>query len=144
MKKFIVFTLLTPLFIFTQNSFAEDNAGRIKITVADKVVTETLDNSPSAKELAAMLPLSLSMSDLFGREKYAGLPKSLSEKISKKSRYDVGDIAYWAPGKSFVIFYRHDGTASDSGISIIGKIDSGVEIFDNGRKPVNVKVELIK
>lgn len=140
MKKFIVFTLLTPLFIFTQNSFAEDSAGRIKITVADKVVTGTLDNSPSAKELAAMLPLSLSMSDLFGREKYAGLPKSISE----KSHYEVGDIAYWAPGKSFVIFYRHDGTAADSGISIIGKIDSGVEIFNNGRKPVNVKIELIK
>lgn len=52
---------------------------KININVAGKTLTASLADNATARDFVSVLPLSVSMNDLFGREKYGDLPKSLSE-----------------------------------------------------------------
>jgi hypothetical protein len=45
---------------------------RIRLIIGDRVATATLDDTAPARDFAAMLPVTTSMHDLFGREKPAG------------------------------------------------------------------------
>jgi hypothetical protein len=119
-------------------------AQRIRIRMGDEVVTATLNNSDAARDLVAMLPLSIDMRDHMRREKTGPLPGPLSERTRGVSAYEAGDLGYWRPGGNFVIFYLHDGlTIPSPGIVRLGKVDSRVDIF-NVPGNVNVSVELVK
>lgn len=84
------------------------------------------------------------MNDLFGREKFAHLPKALSENGPRTHSYQVGDIAYWSPSHDIAFYYRQDGESIPSpGIISIGKIDAGTEAF-NVPGSVKVTIELTK
>jgi hypothetical protein len=91
----------------------------------------TLTDNPTAQDFASVLPLELTMKDLFGREKYAPLPKALSEKGPPQYRYNVGDIAYWPPSRDLAIYYKQDDeTIPSPGIIPIAKLDAGAELFN--------------
>ena len=101
------------------------------------------DNA-TARDFASVLPLKVSMYDLFGREKYGDLPKALSENGPRRNQYEVGDIAYWSPDHQFAIYYRQDGESIPSpGIIPIARIDAGTEAF-NVSGSVKVTIELAK
>ena len=104
---------------------------KINIKVSGKTVTATLMDNPTAKEFASLLPLQISMKDLFGREKFGHLQKALSGKGPRTNTYEVGDIAYWSPAHDVAIYYQHDGESIPSpGIIPIAKISSGTELFN--------------
>jgi hypothetical protein len=80
------------------------------------------------------------MNDLFGREKFAHLPRALSTEGKRTHTSEIGNIAYWSPGSDVAIFYRNDGEKiPPPGLIIIGKTDSGVEAFN---VPGTVTVEI--
>jgi hypothetical protein len=82
------------------------------------------------------------MKDLFGREKYAALPRALSEEGPRRHRYEVGDIAYWSPSRDLAIYYHQDGESIPSpGIIQIAKFDDGAEAL-NVPGSVTVTIEL--
>jgi hypothetical protein len=84
------------------------------------------------------------MNDLFGREKYARLPRAISTERERMHAYRVGDIAYWSPGPDVAIFYCPEGPEiPDPGIILIGRIDSGVEALE-GARSIRVTIEPIK
>ena len=113
---------------------------KIKISIADKVVIAPVADNATARDFVSLLPLSMSMNDLFGREKYGDLPKALSENGPRKDRYEVGEIAYWSPDQQFAVYYRQDGESIPSpGIIPIAKIDTGSEAFN---VPGSVKVSI--
>jgi len=87
---------------------------KINIRVGGKVLTANLSDNATARDFASVLPLKVSMNDLFGREKYGDLPKGLSEHGPRKTRYEVGDIAYWSPDHQFAVYYRQDGESIPS------------------------------
>lgn len=117
---------------------------RIRIRMGDQSVTATLNDSEAARDLVAMLPVSIQMRDHLRREKTGRIPKPLSERTQGSPTYEKGDLGYWRPGGNFVIFYRHDGlTIPSPGIVLLGKIDAGVEVFDVPGS-VTVTVELNK
>lgn len=58
------------------------------------------------------------------------------------SGYQVGDIRYWTPRRSFVIFYEQNGEIIGN-LQNIGRIDSGVELFKT-TGDVDVTFELIE
>lgn len=117
---------------------------KINIRIGGKALTATLADNATAKDFASVLPLTLSMKDLFGREKYGDLPKALSENGPRKKRYEVGEIAYWSPAKQFAVYYHQDGEAIPSpGIIPIAMIDDGAEAF-NVSGSVKVTIELAK
>ncbi len=120
--------------------------GEMKVTIRiyGNTLTATLKDNATAQDFAALLPLTVSMNDLFGREKYGDLPKALSEKGPRTNRYEVGDIGYWSPDHQFAVYYRQDGESiPPPGIIPIAKIGSGTPAF-NVSGPVKVTIELAK
>jgi hypothetical protein len=104
---------------------------RIRIRMGDHTVTATLNASEAARDLAAMLPLTIRMRDHMRREKTGPVLGPLSDRAPGSATYQVADLGYWRPGGNFVIFYRHDGLKIPSpGIVLLGKVDSNVDVFD--------------
>ncbi|MCU1336702.1 MAG: hypothetical protein JWO19_2283 [Bryobacterales bacterium] len=117
---------------------------KINITVSGKTVTATIMDNPTAKDFVSLLPLTMSMKDLFGREKFGHLQRALSGKGPRTSTYEVGDIAYWSPTHDFAVYYHQDGeTIPSPGIIPIGKIKGGAEVF-NVPGSVEVTIEIAK
>jgi hypothetical protein len=87
---------------------------KININIGGKILTANVLDNETAQDFVSLLPLNVSMNDLFGREKYGDLTKALSENSPRKNRYEVGDIAYWSPDHQFAIYYRQDGEAIPS------------------------------
>ena len=119
-------------------------AMKIRLKVGNKVLTATLADNKTARDFVSLLPLTLNMNDLFGRETFGHLPRAISEEGKRTHTYAIGDIAYWSPGPDVAIYYQQDGEKiPDPGIIAIGKIDSGVEAL-NVRGSVKVTMELME
>src|SRR5437588_1884478 len=116
---------------------------KIMLIIGNSALTATLIDSRAAKDFVALLPLTLTLNDLFGREKFAHLPRAISTEGKRTHIYEVGDIAYWSPGPDVAIYYQHDGEKIPKpGIIVLGKLDSGVEAF-NVPGSVEVKIEVM-
>src|SRR5213078_5029407 len=118
-------------------------AMKIRLRIDNKVLTATLADNKTARDFVSLLPLTLTMNDLFGREKFGHLPRAISDKGKRTHTYQIGDLAYWSPGPDVAIYYHHDGEQiPDPGIIVIGKIDSGVAPL-NVRGSVKVAMEVM-
>ena len=107
------------------------SATRVRITIGTKSIEATLADSEAARDFASLLPITLPMNDLFRREKFAHLPRAISEQGKQTHDYAVGTIGYWPPGPDVAIFYRQDGERiPDPGLIVLGKIKAGVEALD--------------
>ncbi len=117
---------------------------RIRMAAAGQVIDATLADNETARDFASLLPLTLTMSDLFGREKTAQLPRAISTAGPRSHTYQVGDVILWSPRPSVAIFYRHDGqTIPSPGSILIAKADGGAEAL-NVPGSVTVTFELLK
>ena len=82
----------------------------IRLTVADQTFTAELHDNPSAQDLAAQLPLTLTFRDFNQVEKLAALPQPLTlDGVPAGDDPDVNDIAYYAPNRSLVFYYGEVG-----------------------------------
>ena len=125
-----------------QKSPEKTDTMKISLKIKDRVLSAALVDSKTTRDFVSLLPLTLTMNDLFGREKYGHLPRELSEGGERTHTYEVGEVVYWSPGPDVAIFYRHDRQSiPDPGIIVIGKIDSGVEAL-NLDGLVRVTIEL--
>lgn len=97
----------------------------IKMTIAGQIITATLEESHSARDFFAMLPLTLPLEDYAGTEKIAYLPRKLTTQDAPKGiDPDAGDITYYAPWGNLAIFYRDFGYST--GLIKLGRIESGL------------------
>jgi hypothetical protein len=113
---------------------------KIRLKLEDKVFTATLNDSKTARDFTAQLPLTLTLTDYSKTEKISDLQKRLStDGAPGGSDPSVGDIAYYAPWGNLALFYRDFGYSS--GLVILGKIDGGIEAL-SGPKPLKVTVEV--
>ncbi|MGL6175479.1 MAG: cyclophilin-like fold protein [Vibrionaceae bacterium] len=100
----------------------------IKMTIAGQLITATLEESPSARDFFAMLPLTLSLEDHAGTEKIAYLPRKLTTLSAPKGiDPSEGDLAYYAPWGNLAIFYRDFGYSA--GLIKLGRIESGFALL---------------
>lgn len=113
---------------------------KIRITVNKIEVEAILNDSEMSRDFISLLPLDLTMKDLFCREKFANLPRSISKEGSQIQNYEVGDVGYWAPGGDITIFYRQDGQKIKDGLYRLGKVEGNIAPFDTPGC-VAVKVE---
>lgn len=115
---------------------------QIKITVGDTELFASLENNATTQAIVGQMPMTLPMMDLYGREMcYRYGAYALPTDNLQSDGYEVGDIAYWAPGGSLVILYEQNGEQFER--QHLGHIDSGVEIFqDTG--DVDVTFELVE
>ena len=115
---------------------------KIRLQVGDRNITATLRDSKTTQDFISLLPLTLVLEDYAGTEKISYLTKRLStEDAPSGSDPSVGDVAYYAPWGNLAVYYKDFGYSS--GLVILGKIDSGIEVFQVP-DPVNVTIELIE
>ena len=107
------------------------SAVKIKLTIDNKILTATLADNATARDFASLLPLTLTINDLFRREKFGHLSRAISDKGKRTHTYQIGVLAYWSPSHDVAVYYRQDGEKiPEPGIIVIGKIDSGVAALD--------------
>ena len=115
---------------------------KIHLKLNGQVVAATLADNPAARAFAAMLPLAITMHDLFNREKFGPLPGAIPGRRTKtRSRAcEVGDMICWAAGPDLAIFHRHDGQKIKGGFHVLGKLDGGAQAF-SVPGPLEVRIE---
>ena len=110
----------------------QQGAQRVKIHIAIGTtrMTATLEDNPTARDFASLLPLTLTLRDLGAAEKVSGaLSRSLSEESAPAMDAGaVGDIAYYAPWRNIAL-YRGRGPDA-SGVIRIARITTGIEALE--------------
>ena len=103
---------------------------RIQLTVGDQQATATLADNAAARDLLTLLPLTVAMGDLFGREKPGPLPRGLAGDVEPVFTYRVGQLAYWPPGRDIFVVYDGDGLrVPNPGLIELGTVDSGLDVI---------------
>ena len=98
----------------------------IRIKAGQTVLTARLEDSPTARDFAAMLPLNLTLKDYASTEKVADLPRKLSTDGAPDGvDPELGDIAYYAPWGNLALYYRDFGYSR--GLVRLGRIETGAE-----------------
>ena len=98
----------------------------IRMTMAGQIITASLEESDSARDFFAMLPLTLPFEDYAETEKIAYLPGKLTTQTAPEGiDPQVGDIAYYAPWGNLAIYYRDFGYSS--GLIRLGRLASGLD-----------------
>ncbi|MFF5452553.1 cyclophilin-like fold protein [Streptomyces sp. NPDC012950] len=95
----------------------------IRVTLDGRPVEATLNDSPPARDFAALLPLTLDLEDFHGIERVADLPRKLdTSSAPEPAAAKVGDIAYYAPWGNLALFYQ-DGPAPSADLLVLGHLD---------------------
>ena len=101
---------------------------RLRIEVEDTVLTATLEDTEVARDLAALLPLTLTLTDYAATEKISDLPRRLATAgVPEGATPSAGDITYYAPWGNLALFYR--AFSYSPGLVKLGRIDSGLEVL---------------
>ena len=112
---------------------------KIKVTIGDKVLIAKLEDNLTSRAFVKMLPRTLPMLNLYGRELVYRFPDPLPTDRLRSDEYGIGDIVYWPPRHSFVILYKQTGERFSR--QQVGHIDSDLS-FLNGIGDVDVVFEL--
>ncbi|MBK8460906.1 MAG: hypothetical protein IPL43_12545 [Micropruina sp.] len=98
----------------------------ITITVGDRTYSATLANNPTAHDLAAQLPLTLTFRDFNRVEKIAPLPRPLSmQGVPAGADPEINDIGYYRPSNDLVLYYGDVGYWN--GIVRLGTLPKGMD-----------------
>lgn len=121
-----------------RGSDRKEQTMQIRIRAGKNSLTARLEDSPAARDFAAMLPLRLSLKDYASTEKIAGLPRKLStEGAPAGIDPSSGDITYYKPWGNLAVFYR-DGHHSP-GLVRLGRIESGAEALVGLEGPITIE-----
>ena len=101
---------------------------KIKVTAGNQVLAATLIDNATSRNLISKFPLTVPMKNLYSREMVYRFPEPLPASEPRQGGYEVGDLSYWTPGHSLVIFYAQNGEVI-SNLQKIGRIDSGLDFF---------------
>ena len=102
------FILTFMLFFINCNAFG-DNMQNIIITIKNKKYEAILYDNSTTKELIKKFPITITMSDLNGNEKYYNFSKSFSTSSENVANINKGDIMLFGDD-CLVIFYKSFST----------------------------------
>jgi hypothetical protein len=111
-------------------------ARKITINIGEKILEAELNDSSAGRKVSAALPISLSLSR-WGDEYYGDCGISIPEDSSARELMEVGEIAYWPPGKAICLFFGPTPASTDarpraaSNVLPIGKITSGISALSS-------------
>jgi hypothetical protein len=109
---------------------AQEEPMRIRLTIGNQEATATLEDNPASRDLVSMLPVTVAMGDLFGREKPGPLPWALTGDVEPVFTYRVGQLAYWPPSHDIFVVYAGDGLRVPSpGLIPLGTVDDGLDVI---------------
>ena len=96
----------------------------IRIPAAGAELRGTLEDTATARDFAALLPLTLTLDDYAGAEKVADLPRRLDTTGAPPAHTGrPGDITYYAPWGNLALFH---GDGPDApGLIRLGRLEPG-------------------
>ena len=114
----------------------------IKITAGGVEMTAKLDDSETAEAIWDALPMNGRV-NTWGDEIYFGIPVFVGAENAKEV-VDMGDIAYWPPGKAFCIFFGTTPASQGSeirpasAVNVVGKVNGDATAFKtvNSGEPI--------
>lgn len=126
----------------TQSNHSTEESVNITLTIGKKIIPAILYNTSPAKDLIKRLPVTVSLNR--GPVDYCGgiAPIAYSEDDAQTG-YRAGDLAYWIPGKDFVIFIENkaeEGGTPD--LVIIGQLRSDINEIRAQGSSINVTIAL--
>lgn len=101
---------------------------QIEISAGDVIVTAVLNDSDTADELWASLPIT-ARAQTWGDEIYFSIPVSLEEAADSQETVEMGAVAYWPPGSALCLFWGPTPTSAPgeirpaSAVNVMGLID---------------------
>ncbi len=133
-------TLLFIVTIFSgYTSVPKQEHMKLRLTIGEKTSSAILYDTPSSRDFASLLPLTLQLEDYAHTEKIASLSKKLSTKDAPVGfNPSIGDLTYYAPWGNIALFYKDFDYSK--GLISLGKITSGMENFAV-KGSVTVKIE---
>ena len=103
------------------NGDSPENTRTMTLKIGNSTFTATLADNATAQAFAAMLPMSLSMSELNNNEKYVYLDQSLPVQASSPGTIQTGDIMLYG-SSCVVLFYKTFSTSYS--YTRIGRVDN--------------------
>lgn len=106
----------------------------ITISVGPLTMTATLHDTPTAKHIAAALPIRSAFST-WGDEIYFGIPVTAELEANAQEVVQIGDLGYWPPGKAFCIFFGQTPASQPgkimpaSAVNVIGTVNGDATQF---------------
>ena len=120
-------------------------ARRIRITAGGIGAEATLNDSRTAREIWKTLPIEAA-GQIWGDEIYFGIPLGTDED-GARAVVELGDLAYWPPGRAFCIFFGPT-PASQGGeirpaspVNVVGRVDGDPTVFRKVRAGTRVRLE---
>ncbi|WP_142025124.1 cyclophilin-like fold protein [Blastococcus colisei] len=103
---------------------------RIRLGIGGQEAIGTLEDNPVTRDLVSLLPVTVPMGDLFGREKPGPLPRALTGDVEPVFTYRIGQIAYWPPSHDIFVVYDGDGLrVPGPGLVPLGTVDTGLGVI---------------
>ncbi|MGN6127366.1 MAG: cyclophilin-like fold protein [Humibacter sp.] len=100
-----------------------------------------VDDSTTAAQLAAQLPLTVTFHDRMGAAVFAQLPTSLApDSTDPMNEYHVGDVAYVTSDQSIVVFLTDGSAVPDHGLFLLGQLTRGLDHLANCRQDCPVEL----
>jgi hypothetical protein len=83
---------------------------KLRIRIGSASFSATLFDNPSSAAFAARLPLTISMTELNGNEKYYDLPANLPTNAANPGKIQAGDLMLYG-ANTLVLFYQPFSTS---------------------------------
>jgi hypothetical protein len=114
---------------------------KIRLDVDGQIATATLYDNATARDFAALLPLSLTLTDYARIERIADLPQRLTRGSAESTApVKAGDLAYYSPWGNLAIFVA-DGTGNYTGdLMRLGAVETGLAALRRPG-PLHVTIE---
>ncbi|RZK10739.1 MAG: hypothetical protein EOO46_09505 [Flavobacterium sp.] len=103
------------------DNISNTDTTKMKITIGSAVFTATLNNNATVSAFKAMLPFTITMSELNGNEKFYNFSTTLPTNASSGGNTQVGDLMLYG-NNCLVLFYESFKTSYS--YTRLGKIDN--------------------
>lgn len=119
---------------------------KVTITAGKVSLPATLNDTASALAVARALPIE-ARANCWGDEIYFEIPVKLEESGDARAEMQVGELAYWAPGSAFCVFFGptpvSQGSAprAASPVNPLGHVDGDATAFKAVRSGEKVRIE---
>jgi hypothetical protein len=121
--------LWVVLLLLLSRSVASEPTGEtmnIQLNINGHQLRASLENTPSARDFYALLPLTLNAEDYAGTETIAYLPRKLAtDQAPAGVDPQIGDITYYAPWGNLALFHRDFGYSK--GLIRLGHIEGELD-----------------
>jgi len=120
----------------------------IKINAGEVELKAELNDSPTAKKIAAVLPIE-GRAQRWGEEIYFAIPVQVEPEPDAREEVEVGEMGYWPTGNAFCLFFGPTPASSGekpraaSAVNIIGRFEGDLAALCEVANGKTVTIEVI-